>query len=192
MAHNYYLYGDPKRGGRLQWIPWDNNMSFGVTPFRGGGNGPPPGFAPPPGAGAPPAGFPQRGAGPGAGPAGGPPPFFAARFGGAGDVLHGNVGAQWPLIRILIADDVYAAKYRQHLQSALGGLFAPDAFARRARDLHTLIAPYIVGPQGEQETYTTVSSAAAFERSVDGPGGLLEAVRNRQATIREALRPATR
>ncbi len=28
MAHNYYLYGDPGDGGRLQWIPWDNNMAF--------------------------------------------------------------------------------------------------------------------------------------------------------------------
>ena len=26
--HNYFLYGDPGDGGRLHWIPWDNNMAF--------------------------------------------------------------------------------------------------------------------------------------------------------------------
>lgn len=25
IAHNYYLYGDPSEGGRLTWIPWDQN-----------------------------------------------------------------------------------------------------------------------------------------------------------------------
>ena len=35
MAHNYYLYGDPRQKGRLQWIPWDNNMAFGINPMAG-------------------------------------------------------------------------------------------------------------------------------------------------------------
>jgi len=29
MTHNYYLYGDPAEDGRLVWIPWDFNMSYG-------------------------------------------------------------------------------------------------------------------------------------------------------------------
>ncbi len=28
LAHNYYLYGDPARGGQLRWIPWDHNLSM--------------------------------------------------------------------------------------------------------------------------------------------------------------------
>jgi hypothetical protein len=28
MAHNYYLYGVPSDAGRLQWIPWDFNLSM--------------------------------------------------------------------------------------------------------------------------------------------------------------------
>jgi hypothetical protein len=35
MAHNYYLYADPARGGRLVWIPWDHNEAFSL----GGGGG---------------------------------------------------------------------------------------------------------------------------------------------------------
>lgn len=185
MAHNYYLYANPQRGGRLQWIPWDNNMAFGLGPGGPGGPGrggprgglfvgPPPG--PPP-------------AGPG-GPGGpGGPRIVIAGFGRSTDVLHRDVGDQWPLIKILLADETYAAKYRQHLRDALGGLFAPDAFAKRARELHTLISASVVGPQGERPERTTVSSADAFERSVDGPGGLIENVTRRQTTIREALDP---
>lgn len=29
LAHNYYLYGDPARGGRLVWISWDHNGTWG-------------------------------------------------------------------------------------------------------------------------------------------------------------------
>jgi spore coat protein CotH len=28
MTHNYYLYADPDNGGRLTWIPWDNNEAL--------------------------------------------------------------------------------------------------------------------------------------------------------------------
>ncbi len=183
MAHNYYLYADPRDAGRLKWIPWDNNMSFGVGP--GGGFGPPPGLAPPPGVGPP-----QRGAGPGA--AGGPPPFAAGPFGAPSDVLQRNVGPRWPLISILMADETYAARYRQHLEGALGGLFAPEAFGRRARELHALITPFVVGPQGERPTHTSITSADAFAQSVVGPGGLLEIAQKRHNTIREALRANAR
>jgi spore coat protein H len=168
MAHNYYLYGDPKRNGRLQWIPWDNNMSFGVGP---GGPGAPggPGLPPPGARGRGPAG---RG-GPGAGD---PPPFMAAMM-GSQDVLHRKVGARWPLIEKVMADPVYAARYRKLLSESFGGAYELDAFAKRARQLHALVAPYVVGPQGERETHTTITSVDAFKQSVDGPNGLVEVVR---------------
>jgi spore coat protein H len=28
MAHNYYLYADPGKGGQFQWIPWDHSFAF--------------------------------------------------------------------------------------------------------------------------------------------------------------------
>ena len=31
IAHNYYLYSDPKQGGRLVWIPWDHNEAFAAA-----------------------------------------------------------------------------------------------------------------------------------------------------------------
>lgn len=108
-------------------------------------------------------------------------------MGGGGDVLHRQVGDAWPLIQRFLADEVYAARYRELLEYSLGGLFAPDALAARARDLHTLIAPYIVGEQGERATHTTISSPEAFNTSLDGPDGLLARVQQRQDAVRAAL-----
>jgi hypothetical protein len=161
FAHNYYLYGDPAAGGRLRWIPWDHNFAFGGVPSLGPPVGVPPGFVP------------------GGIPGGGP-------FGG-GDVLHRSAGDGWPLISRLLADDVYAARYRAHLQQALGGLLEPDAFERRARDLHRMITPAVIGDQGERPTHSTIGSREAFARALDGNEGLVARVRARQEAVRSAL-----
>src|SRR5688572_7116536 len=47
FAHNYYLYADPGRNGRLVWIPWDHNYSFGLIPLVANLAGPAPGGAAP-------------------------------------------------------------------------------------------------------------------------------------------------
>ena len=108
-------------------------------------------------------------------------------FGGGDDILHTQKGSQWPLISRLMADEVYAARYREHLSRALEGLFAPEAAAARMRQLHTLVARSVVGDRGERPSHTTISSPAAFERSVDGPGGLRDVIERRHAAIRQAL-----
>lgn len=171
LAHNYYLYADPSQNGRLRWIPWDNNFAF----MSGRGFG---------GRGFGGRGFPGRG-GP---PPGAPPGPFPGRA--TNDVLHAQVGPEWPLIQRLLADPVYQARYRAELERAIGGLLEPTAFEKRARELHALIAPSVVGPQGERPTRTTISSADAFNASIDGPDGLLTFIRTRRETIVEALRTA--
>ena len=113
-----------------------------------------------------------------------------AMFGGGDDILHTQKGVQWPLISRLMADEVYASRYREHLSRALEGLFAPEAAAARMRQLHTLIASSVVGDRGERPSHTTLSAPAAFERSVDGPGGLREVIERRHAAIRKALAAA--
>ena len=189
MPHNYYLYGDPTRGGRLRWIPWDHNMSFGAGP--GGGRG-----------------FPDGGRG-GRGPRlGGAAPADSARidqfppfarpggpgglgpFGrGGGDVLHRDASSAWPLISRLLSVPEYAARYRSILQDALGGLMEPDALAKRVRELHTLIAPAVIGSTGELRTHTTVSSEAAFR---EAPDVLLGQIALRRERIRAALAESAR
>jgi hypothetical protein len=113
-------------------------------------------------------------------------------FGRQDDVLHRQVGEGWPLISRLLADDVYAARYRELLQHATGGLFAEDAALRRLQQLHTMIAPAIVGERGERPTHTTVSSPEAFKAAIDGPNGLKATIAKRHEMVRTALGTAPR
>jgi spore coat protein CotH len=194
FAHNYYLYGDPGQKGRLRWIPWDHNLALGAG--FGGPGGFVPGGAPPPGLlpgaqpGAEPFAIVGRGALPQNGAADGrnpPAPFQMPMSFGGDDILRTEAGAQWPLISRLMADDVYAAQYRGHLARALEGLFAPEAALARMRQLNALIASSVVGDRGERPSHTTISSREAFDRSIDGPGGLREVVERRHVAIRTAL-----
>jgi spore coat protein H len=165
MAHNYYLYGDGSRGGRLRWVPWDHNMAFGAGPGAGpafGGRG-----------------FPGRGAGDGGG-RGFPGPFGR----GATDVLHRNVSTAWPLISRLLSVPEYSARYRSFLADGLSGMMDPDALAKRVRELHTLIAPAMVGSAGELKADTTGASEAAFRAS---PDALLKQIALQRERIRTAL-----
>jgi hypothetical protein len=155
FAHNYYLYGDPARGGVLRWIPWDHNFAFGAAPRFG------------------------PGAGGGAAP---PLPAFPGMQNS--DPLHRNVSDAWPLVKRLMADEDYAARYRAHLRDALSGLADLAAFERRARTLHALITPAIAV---ESATRATVRSREAFERALDGPDGLVARLRARHGAIRAAL-----
>jgi len=108
-------------------------------------------------------------------------------FGGGDDILQTQKGSQWPLISRLLTDEVYASRYREHLSRALEGLFAPEAAAVRMRRLHTLIASSVIGDRGERPGHTTISAPAAFERAVDGPGGLRDVIERRHAAVRKAL-----
>ncbi|MEO8257723.1 MAG: CotH kinase family protein [Acidobacteriota bacterium] len=179
MPHNYYLYADPAKKGRLRWIPWDHNFSLGARPILPGGRGfmrgaPPPGGPPgPPGGTGSPLPFPPG--------RGGFPGMFGA---GETDILHTRVGSEWPLIQSLLSDPVYGARYREYLRDALGGLLAPDAAARRLRQLHDLVAPAALA---ERAGFTTVSSPEAFTRAIDGPGGMLEIIEGSRRAIRSAL-----
>jgi spore coat protein H len=151
LAHNYYLYGAPELAGKLQWVPWDHNLSM-----QAGGFGP-------------------RG--------GGGPAIQSARA----ELFHEDVGAQWPLISLLLSDVVYVETYRAKLEHAMGGLFDEGPGGERLRALHALIAPYVTGANAETETHTTISSAEAFDQSVDGSSGLVAHFSTRRARVREAL-----
>ena len=159
MTHNYYLYADPSDDGRFVWIPWDLNESLFI---QGGGGGPP------------------GGGGPGGG-GGGP-------GGGTSDsVLLDEIGAEWPMIRNVLDDAVYAQRYEEELEAALLGAFEASALEQTMSAYHALIAPFVVGDDGEQAPYTNLSGANSFEASVVGAGGLVEHVQARHEAVSEAL-----
>ena len=177
MAHNYYLYADPGEAGRLSWVPWDHNMSLGLAfgGRRGGGGRFGGGARRPDG-------------GPGAAGAGRPRGIGFGRGTAGPDVLHTEMGEQWLLIQRVLGDAVYAARYCELLAEAIEGALETETFERRARELHDMIAPSVVGPTGERSSHTTISSVEAFESSVDQ---LVGVVRSRTALIRTALAGAS-
>lgn len=77
-----------------------------------------------------------------------------------------TVTEQWPLIRYLLDDPQYLEVYRDYVAQAAAVEYEPVAAAKRFQAAHDLIAPYVVGPEGEIEGYTFLPSDAAFEGSV--------------------------
>ena len=99
-------------------------------------------------------------------------------------VFHDEVGDEWPLIRRLMDDEVYRARYEELLAEALVGAMEVETFRAQAETLHALIEPYVIGDDGERAESTMLSSDAAFEGSVDE---LVEHVESRHEVVTEAL-----
>lgn len=104
----------------------------------------------------------------------------------AGSMLHTDVGDNWPLIRRLLDDPVYMGIYKDAVREAADGVYAEDTARQRFGELHELIAPYVVGDDGEEAGSTTISSEAAFESSV---GDLSDWAATRHELVDEALAP---
>jgi hypothetical protein len=120
MAQNYYLYSN-SRGGRVHWIPWDNNMAlndlFGLHP-----------------------------------------PLSL----GLSEVTN-----EWPLIRYLIDDPEYWGIYKSFVGDFVNTTFNIADTQRRYQEAHDLIAPYVVGPEGENPGYTFVFAPHLFYNELD-------------------------
>jgi hypothetical protein len=71
-----------------------------------------------------------------------------------------EVDASWPLIRYLADDPVYYARYREHLRSFYHTVFTEATVNGLFDKYHAMIAPYVIGPNGERpdHTYVTPSS----------------------------------
>lgn len=107
--------------------------------------------------------------------------------GSSSSVLLDEISGDWPLIRNLLDDPVYAQIYAERLAESLAGPFEQTAVNAMMNDYHDLIAPYVVGPDGEQSGYTLLASDSAFETSVSGNGGLSAHVSSRHAAVNAAL-----
>ena len=137
FPHNYYVYGDPSQQGRLVWISWDHNLTWG-----GMGN-------------------------------------FARS-----SVMMDEAGQSWPLIRYLLDDPTYRARYRAWLFKLLEGSYEKTRFDAHATALHALIAPYVIGEHGERAPYTNLRSPQNF---TNGLTSLLATGDKTRNAIRAAL-----
>lgn len=93
-----------------------------------------------------------------------------------------EVRADWPLIRRTMDDEVYRADYIAQLADLMATTLAIDTQGQRAQAYHDLIAPYVIGAEGEQPGYTHLRSAAAFDSAL---GAITEALEegHRQANL---------
>jgi len=107
---------------------------------------------------------------------------------GAGEVLLESVSTEWPLIRFLLDDVTYLQLYADALQEMLDGAFAVDAVQASMQRYHDLIAPYVVGADGERAPYTFLTSDSQFDTSLSATqGGLLQHVVARHEAVQAAL-----
>jgi hypothetical protein len=91
-------------------------------------------------------------------------------------VFHDSDGAEWPLIRFLLDDPVYRETYRNHLANIVSHVFVAEQVNARLRLRRDLIAPYVLGREGEQPGYhlphqpNRLRRGAAWQQRLDDRG----------------------
>ena len=101
----------------------------------------------------------------------------------ARSIMMDQVGDNWPLIRFLLDDEVYREMYKDEVRLVLEGAFATDAVHERMDRYHTMIAPYVIGPEAtEADPYTQLDRSSAFENALtNSRDGLKNHVEDRHA-----------
>ncbi len=103
-------------------------------------------------------------------------------------VLLKEIGDKWPLIRNLLDDPVYAAKYHDELKAALAGPLEETKLTARINKYYALIKPYVVGKDGEKAPFTLLSGEQEFNNALtQGKQALLPHITNRHKVVKEAL-----
>ena len=92
-----------------------------------------------------------------------------------------SVGDQWPLIRYLMDDPTYQAKYDQYLKETIEGAFQPEKLAATYREYHDLITPYV---EKETKEATQLNSIESFNQSLDE---LIQHAQSRYDAVRAYL-----
>lgn len=95
-----------------------------------------------------------------------------------------EVTSSWPLIRHLADDPVYYERYRTHMRAFYEGVFTQARMDALFDKYHSLVSPYVVGPEGEQPGYTFLSSSGAFTSALPA---LRSHVASRRALIEAFL-----
>ncbi len=77
-----------------------------------------------------------------------------------------EVSDRWPLIRYLIDDPVYKAKYIDYVEETIATAFNPQRMQPIYEAAHKMIRPYVVGDEGEVSGYTLLSNKAQFDQAL--------------------------
>jgi len=85
------------------------------------------------------------------------------KMGGAISISCNEVTNNWSLIRYLLDDEIYLAKYKVFLKQTVETSFAPAKMISKYQQYGNLIREYVVGINGEKEKYTFLSSKSDFD-----------------------------
>ncbi len=83
------------------------------------------------------------------------------------DLSQAEVGEKWPLIRYLIDDPVYRAKYVTYVEETISNVFTPNRMQAIYAAAHDMIRPFTVGEEGEIEGHTFLESAEKFDEELN-------------------------
>ncbi|HYE91025.1 MAG TPA: CotH kinase family protein, partial [Terriglobales bacterium] len=101
--------------------------------------------------------------GPDAGPDPGPGPGDGTIIGAPGlSMTMNEVTEDWPLLRYLADDPVYFARYKTYVKSFASSVFTESRMDALFAKHHALIAPHVIGADGEQPGYTHLRDPAEF------------------------------
>lgn len=95
-----------------------------------------------------------------------------------------SVSNNWPLIRYLMDDPTYYERYVAYVAATAEGAFAPERMIAIYQKYHAMVAPYVVGENGEVTGYSFLTSAAAFDASLTE---LITHVNQRYAAVQAFL-----
>jgi spore coat protein CotH len=158
MAHNHYLYNHSDN--KLCWIPWDHNEALSGSPGITGST--------------------FTGTGPGGGPGG-----------GGGTMNHeplslsmNEVSSSWPLINYLVNDDYYMQVYKDHMTAFNNESFDLSVINDLIDKYYTMIEPYAIGENGEQDGYTYLLSEYNF---IGARNELKEHLEDRKSLVEQFL-----
>lgn len=79
-----------------------------------------------------------------------------------------STGSNWPLIRYMMDDPVYNAKYKVYIKEFTEQVFTSAKMNELFTKYHALISPYVIGPEAvEQVKYTHLTNAAVFTSALE-------------------------
>ena len=95
-----------------------------------------------------------------------------------------GVDDDWPLIRYIIDDPVYRARYRTHLAAFIEGVFNQATTDALIDEFEALISPWVSGVDGELPGFTHLLSPGSYQ---NGMSRLREHMRDRRLVLAQFM-----
>ena len=89
------------------------------------------------------------------------------KMGGAISISCNDVNNNWPLIRYILDDEIYAANYKALLKQVIETAFEPSKMNAKYQNYSNLIREFAIGVNGEVDGYTFLNSESDFDSAIN-------------------------